>query len=72
MQLVSGTVVDIYEEDGLLQGKVSVSGAAVRVQLTFLPDVQIGDKILVSSGVAVAKVESQAQKETDDVSGNSR
>ena len=72
MQLLSGKIAAIYMENGVTKANVSIGEAYLRVPLTLLMDVQVGDQILVSSGVAIAKVESHIQKEKEHVSGDSR
>ncbi|MBI3579801.1 MAG: HypC/HybG/HupF family hydrogenase formation chaperone [Ignavibacteriales bacterium] len=63
MNLVSGELVEIYIEGGTTMGKVRVNGAFVRAPLTFLMEAKVGDKILMESGVAISKVETENLQE---------
>ncbi len=63
-QFFTGEIVDIFEEDGLRIGKLRVSGAITRVALGVLPDVQIGDMVLIHAGVAVSKIMRNNDRET--------
>jgi hydrogenase maturation factor len=40
-------------------GKVNVRGAYVKVPLTFLLQAKVGDTIVIESGVAISRSESQ-------------
>lgn len=70
MNLLSGEITEIYIEDGTAIGKVSVDGVIIRVPLTLIMNANVGDRVLIESGVAIAK-EEQPQ-ENINVSGNSR
>jgi len=72
MNLVYGRVVAMFPEDGMLAGKVRVGGAFKRVSLDLLVDARIGDRVLICDGVAISRVEDQANTETNHVSGNPR
>jgi tetrahydrodipicolinate N-succinyltransferase len=72
MQLVSGRVTEIYIEEGVMKAKVSIGGAFLHIPRMLLMDVHVGDDIIVSAGVAVAKSGSHTVKETENVPGNSR
>ncbi len=71
MRLVTGEIVEIYPDGQKLMARVRIAGAFTSVRLMFLPDVKIGDCILIDSGVAIAKVKPQAE-ENRYVLGNSR
>jgi len=63
MNLVKGEIDDIYVESGTTMAKVRVHGAYLRVPVTFLIDAKVGDTILIESGVAISKVESEYSQE---------
>jgi hydrogenase expression/formation protein HypC len=54
---VPGRVVEIGREHDVLVGKVDFGGIARRVCLEHLPDVQIGEYVLVHVGFALARVD---------------
>jgi hydrogenase maturation factor len=68
MNLVYGEIVDVFLEDGVRMGKIRVGGAMKKVALELIDDVQPGDVVLVCDGVAISKV----QEEANHVSGNPR
>ncbi|MEQ1675488.1 MAG: HypC/HybG/HupF family hydrogenase formation chaperone [Chitinophagaceae bacterium] len=46
------------------QGKVSFGGIIKEVNLSMVPEVQIGDYVLVHVGVAIGKVDEEEAKQT--------
>ncbi len=71
MSLITGTVLAIDENDGLRMATVNVRGARVRVALNLLPGAQIGETILIESGIAIAHVHNREGKEQQpNVPGN--
>lgn len=63
MNLIEGEIVEIYSEDGTSMAKVRVAGVFLRVPVALIPDAKVGDRVLIESGVAIAKVESEQTKE---------
>ncbi|MDP2887212.1 MAG: HypC/HybG/HupF family hydrogenase formation chaperone [Ignavibacteria bacterium] len=63
MNLISGQIEEIYVHEGMTMGKVNVRGAFLRVPLTFLMDAKIGDTIVIESGVAISKTDSEHPSE---------
>lgn len=53
----------LVERDGL-RGKVDVAGNIVNADLSFLPDVVLGDYLLVHAGFAIQKYDEQEALET--------
>jgi hydrogenase maturation factor len=70
MTLLTGEVVEVYLDDGRTMARVSIGGAFMRVPLMLVSNVKAGDLILIESGVAIARVQSQHYEEERDVSGN--
>lgn len=70
MNLVQGTITEIYLEGGTTRGKVRVGGAVIGVQLVLLMDARVGDEVLVDSGVAISRVEANQNSENMYVLGN--
>lgn len=70
MTLITGKIIDIFIENGMKVGKVSVSGVYLRVPLIFVPESQVGDWILIEAGVGIAQVKNNS-KENENVSCNS-
>ena len=60
---IPGRVTNIYREHDLLMGKIDFGGVAKRACLEHLPDLIVGDYVLVHVGFALAKVdEAEAQQ----------
>jgi hydrogenase maturation factor len=71
MNIVSGVIREIVVEGGMPVARVSVEGALIRVPLVFLKDAAVGDTIVISSGVAISRVDHHQQSEgSSDVSGH--
>jgi len=64
MSLVSGAILEIYVEDGITMAKVNVKGAFVRVPVLLLSQANVGDVVLIDSGVAISRVEELSREET--------
>ena len=60
---IPGKVIDTYEEHDVLMGKVDFGGVFSRVCLEHVPDVQLGQYVLVHVGFALSKIdEEEAQR----------
>jgi hydrogenase maturation factor len=59
MNVIQGQIEEIFVNDGMTMGKVSVRGAYVKVPLTFLMSAKVGDTIVIESGVAISKIEQE-------------
>jgi hydrogenase maturation factor len=63
VNLLTGVLEEIYVHDGTTMGRVSIKGATIRVPLMFLPDAVVGDTVLIESGVAISRVQTQNTEE---------
>ena len=63
MNLIEGEIVETYSRDGLRMAKVRISGAYMRVPLLLLPETKVGDRVLIESGVAISRIETEQLKE---------
>jgi hydrogenase maturation factor len=63
MRLITGEIVEVYPDGQNLMARVCVAGAFMRVPVILLPDVKVGDHVLIESGVAIAKVTSQTKED---------
>ncbi|HWE01624.1 MAG TPA: HypC/HybG/HupF family hydrogenase formation chaperone [Tepidisphaeraceae bacterium] len=60
---IPGKVVKTYREHDVLMGKVDFSGVLKQVCLEHVPDVQLGQYVLVHVGFALSKIdEDEAEK----------
>ncbi len=63
---IPGKVVNTFREHDVLMGKVDFSGVMKQVCLEHVPDVQIGQYVLVHVGFALSKIdEDEAQRVFD-------
>jgi len=65
---VPGKILSIDNEmESIFQiGKVSFGGIAKKVNLSLVPEAQIGDHVLVHVGVAVSVIDEEEAKKTMD------
>jgi hydrogenase maturation factor len=63
MNLLTGDVVELYLADGMPMAKVRIDGAFVRVSTMLVPEVTIGNRLLIESGVAVSIIKDNNVKE---------
>ena len=54
---IPGKVVETYREHDVLMGKVDFSGVSNRVCLEHVPDVQLGEYVLVHVGFALSRID---------------
>ena len=55
---VPGKVVDITRHEvGMQMGRVQFGGIQKEVCLSFLPDIQVGDYVIVHAGFAISQVD---------------
>ena len=64
---VPGKILEITEADELFRtAKVSFGGAAIAVNLTFVPEAKIGDYVLVHVGFALNIIDEEEAAKTLD------
>jgi hydrogenase expression/formation protein HypC len=63
---VPGKLISIQENNNSFErmGKVSFGGVIKEVSLAYLPDVEIGNYVIVHVGFAISKVDEQAAQQT--------
>ena len=60
---IPGKLAEVYREHDLLMGKVDFGGVLKRVCLEHLPELAVGDYVLVHVGFALARIdEAEAQQ----------
>jgi hydrogenase expression/formation protein HypC len=64
---IPGQVTDLKDRDGLLMGTVDFGGVRKEVCLAYVPDVEIGEYVIVHVGFAIATVDRQEAERTLDV-----
>ena len=61
---VPGKIVETYEQDGLRMGKVDFGGAVREACLEYLPEVTVGEYVIVHVGFAISAVSEKEAQET--------
>ena len=61
---VPGKVVSLHEVSGVQMGKVDFDGIAKDVCLAYMPDIKIGEYVIVHVGFAIEKLDEKAALET--------
>ncbi|MGD8605410.1 MAG: HypC/HybG/HupF family hydrogenase formation chaperone [Anaerolineales bacterium] len=61
---VPGKIVEIYDSDGLKMGKVDFGGALREACLEYLPEIQVGEYVIVHVGFAISAVSEEDAQET--------
>lgn len=61
---VPGKVVEITGEGELRMGKVDFAGVQRQACLAYVPEVRLGDYVLVHVGFAISRIDEQAAQET--------
>jgi hydrogenase expression/formation protein HypC len=61
---VPGRVVEITGEGELRMGKVDFAGVQRQACLAYVPEVEVGDYVLVHVGFAISRIDEQAAQET--------
>jgi hydrogenase expression/formation protein HypC len=61
---VPGKVTEIEGEGELRMGRVDFSGVHRQACLAYVPEVQVGDYVLVHVGFAISRIDEEAARET--------
>jgi len=61
---VPGKIVDIYEVNGLLMGKINFGGVTREACLTYVPEASIGDYTVIHVGFALHLISEEEAQET--------
>ena len=54
---IPGRVVEVGDDPELLMGKVDFGGVAREVCLAYVPDVRVGDYVIVHVGFALSRID---------------
>lgn len=61
---IPGKVIEIMDENGLKMGKIDYSGTIQTTCLAYLPEVQIGQYVIVHAGFALNAIDEEEAKKT--------
>lgn len=64
---VPGKVDEIYEANGIKMGKVDFGGVKREVCLAYVPEVEIGEYVIVHVGFAINQMDEEEAEETLDL-----
>jgi hydrogenase expression/formation protein HypC len=61
---VPGKIIEIYETNGLLMGKIDFGGVTREVCLTYVPEAKVGDYTIIHVGFALNLIDETEAMET--------
>lgn len=61
---IPGKILDIYETNGLLMGKIDFGGVTREACLTYVPEAKVGDYTIIHVGFALNLVDEKEALET--------
>jgi hydrogenase expression/formation protein HypC len=61
---IPGKVIETFEQGGMRMGKVQFGGITREVCLEYVPDVRVGEYVLVHVGFAISKVDEEEARRT--------
>jgi hydrogenase expression/formation protein HypC len=61
---VPGKILEIYETNGLLMGKIDFGGVVREVCLTYVPEAKVGDYTIIHVGFALNLIDEKEAMET--------
>jgi hydrogenase expression/formation protein HypC len=64
---VPGKITEIYEADGLKMGKVDFGGTLREACLEYVPDIEVGEYVIVHVGFAISKLSEEEAQATLDM-----
>jgi hydrogenase expression/formation protein HypC len=67
---IPGKVLERFDKDGALMGKVDFDGIVKDVCLAYVPDIDVGDYTIVHVGFAITQLDEESALETLDLMRN--
>jgi hydrogenase expression/formation protein HypC len=61
---IPGKVIEIFDENGLLMGKIDYSGTLNTACLEYVPEVTVGEYVVVHAGFALSVIDETEAKKT--------
>ncbi len=61
---IPGKVVSLHEASGVQMGKVDFDGITKDICLAYMPDIEIGEYVIVHVGFAIEKLDEKSALET--------
>ncbi len=70
---VPGKIIDIYNVDGLIMGKIDFGGVTRDACLAYIPEAKVGDYTIIHVGFALHLLDEKEAKQTlallDEIAG---
>ncbi len=61
---IPGRIIEIYDEDGLIMGRLDFGGIENRTCLAYVPEIKVGDYAIVHAGFAISILDEEAALES--------
>lgn len=61
---IPGKIIELYEANGLIMGKVDFGGVTREACLAYVPEARVGDFTLIHVGFALSIISEQEARET--------
>ncbi|MBK7142917.1 MAG: HypC/HybG/HupF family hydrogenase formation chaperone [bacterium] len=61
---IPGKVISLHEENGLLMGKVEFGGTLISACLAYVPEVKVGEYVIVHAGFALNVIDEEEAERT--------
>lgn len=61
---IPGKVLETYETNNMKMGKIDFGGVVKESCLAYLPDVTVGDYVIIHAGFAISKVDEEEARQT--------
>ncbi|MCS6908409.1 MAG: HypC/HybG/HupF family hydrogenase formation chaperone [Anaerolineales bacterium] len=61
---IPGKIIEVYESNGLVMGKVDFGGVFREACLTYVPEAKVGDYVLVHVGFALNVISEEEANQT--------
>jgi hydrogenase expression/formation protein HypC len=61
---IPGKIIEIYESNGLLMGKIDINGVSREVCLAYVPEAKVGDYAIIHVGFALNLLSEEEALET--------
>ena len=61
---VPGRVLEVFEESGTTMAQVDFGGVRKKVCLAYLPEIEVGEYVIVHVGFAIQRLDEESAQET--------
>jgi hydrogenase expression/formation protein HypC len=66
---IPGRVTEIWNDGDLVNGKVDFGGVSRQVCLSYVPDVQVGEYVIIHVGFAISRLDEEEAQRTLEILG---